>query len=181
MGCRCVIPIAVIKNLKSTAVAVALALAPLALAAPAQATPPQASVSVAPTTLTHSQAASRLRAAKISWKSSGNCSNRNNKRCTSFDGIRVRSIQGISALKRSSGCPITITGGTEVGHAAGAKSHAKGYKLDIVPGACVTRFIEHNAKRSYKRSDNAWVWKGTVRGVQADFARESNHWDITFN
>ncbi|MDQ1009804.1 GH25 family lysozyme M1 (1,4-beta-N-acetylmuramidase)/peptidoglycan hydrolase-like protein with peptidoglycan-binding domain [Streptomyces sp. V4I23] len=132
------------------------------------------------TTLTHRQATDQLRAAGLTWKSSGNCHDRNRRTCTSFDGVRTRSIQGVIALKKSSGCPVTITGGTETGHAGGPKSHSKGFKIDIGRGDCVSAYIKRHAAYSHDRGD-ALVWKGAVGGIKADFARESDHWDITFH
>jgi hypothetical protein len=44
----------------------------------------------------------------------------------SLDGIRSGTVDGIITLKRASGASITITGGTEAGHAPGTLSHANG-------------------------------------------------------
>lgn len=50
----------------------------------------------------------------ITISSSGRCSNRNIKSCTSLDQIRENTVSGIINLKRKSGCKIVVTGGTEV-------------------------------------------------------------------
>jgi tartrate dehydratase beta subunit/fumarate hydratase class I family protein len=60
--------------------------------------------------------------AGISVVSSGGCSNKNNRRCTSLQQIHRGAIDGPSGvltLKRVSGCSMVVTGGTEVGHSAG--------------------------------------------------------------
>ena len=130
--------------------------------------------------LTHAQAAQRLRAAGIRWVSTGNCSNKKNRRCTSFDGVREHTINGLVALKKNSGCPVVVTGGTETGHAKGTKSHENGYKIDIRPDSCVSKWILAHSKFSYDRGD-AKVYRGTLAGRTVDYARERNHWDITFH
>lgn len=47
-------------------------------------------------------------------------------------------------LKRSSGCSVNATGGTEVGHASGTYSHWNGYKIDISKYTCVGNYIRNN-------------------------------------
>jgi hypothetical protein len=143
-------------------------LAPVALAEPAAASG---------TKLTHSQAAGRLRAAGISWTSSGHCSNRNNRRCTSFTHINSGTIKGIITFKKSSRCAVTITGGTETGHASGRYSHWNGYKVDISPTNCVTNYIKRNFRYAGRRGDGAAMYKSSAGNI---YARESSHWDITY-
>ncbi|MGW2021824.1 hypothetical protein [Streptomyces decoyicus] len=127
--------------------------------------------------LTHAQAASKLRAAGITWTSSGRCSNRNNRRCTSFTRINSGTIKGIITFKRASRCAVTITGGTETGHASGRYSHWNGYKVDISPTGCVTRYIKHTYRYAGKRGDGAPMYKSPTGNI---YARESSHWDITY-
>jgi hypothetical protein len=128
--------------------------------------------------LTHDEAAKKLEAAGITWSSSGNCSIRSSPKCTSFDQINSATIEGIIALKNESNCAINITGGTEVGHAGGTRSHGTGYKLDITPSEDISKYITTNFKYIGEREgDKAKMYKahkGTI------YARESNHWDITF-
>ena len=50
----------------------------------------------------------------ICIKSSCGCTDRNCECCTSLNDVRIETITGIIGLKRGSGCPVTITGGTEV-------------------------------------------------------------------
>ncbi|TXD00042.1 hypothetical protein [Streptomyces sp. ISID311] len=129
------------------------------------------------TKLTQAQAARKLRAAGISWTSSGHCSDRNNRRCTSFSRINSGTVNGIIAFKRASHCAVTITGGTETGHASGRYSHWNGYKVDISPTPCVTNYIKHTFRYAGKRGDGAPMYKSSTGNI---YARESSHWDITY-
>jgi hypothetical protein len=124
------------------------------------------------TKLTHAQATSRLRAAGITWSSSGNCSNRNNPTCTSFEQVNLATIQGAETLKSASGCALNITGGTETGHASGTYSHWNGYKLDYSLGSCVGNYIR---SRFTYIGGNKWQ-----SGSGNIYFLESNHWDVTY-
>jgi hypothetical protein len=124
------------------------------------------------TKLTHAQATARLRAAGITWSSSGGCSDRNNSTCTSFDQVNLTTIQGAETLKRASGCALNITGGTETGHASGTYSHWNGYKLDFSKISCLTNYIHNNFS-----SIGGGKWQSGAGNVYFD---ESNHWDVTF-
>lgn len=62
--------------------------------------------------MTHSSALSAIKSVGISISSSGGCSNRNQATCTSLEQANCIAINCIKVLKTSSGCPITITGGT---------------------------------------------------------------------
>lgn len=73
-------------------------------------------------TYTNQQAVAILTSAGIGIYSSGGCSDKSNPKCTSLDGIHSECIDGANGIitfKQVSGCSITITGGTEVGHASG--------------------------------------------------------------
>ncbi|WP_033438608.1 hypothetical protein [Saccharothrix sp. NRRL B-16314] len=124
------------------------------------------------TKLTHAQAADRFRAAGITWSSSGNCSNRYNSTCTSFDQINLTTVQGAETLKRASGCSMNITGGTETGHASGTYSHWNGYKLDYSLYTCLGNYIRGNF--SYIGGNK---WRSGSGNI---YYLESNHWDVTY-
>ncbi|NEC69939.1 peptidoglycan-binding protein [Streptomyces sp. SID9727] len=129
-------------------------------------------------TLTHAQAAAQFNAAGIGWVSSGNCSDRTNSSCTSFDGLRAATANGAVALKQAvGGCTLTITGGTETGHASGTYSHANGYKLDFQRVACLTSHITGNFTHTGTRGDGAALYTAPSGNVYAD---EGSHWDVTF-
>ncbi|MEU5510842.1 hypothetical protein [Streptomyces fungicidicus] len=125
----------------------------------------------------HAQAAAVLKQAGISWSSSGGCSNRENSRCTSFTKINKATIAGLVAFKRASKCAVRVTGGTERGHASGTYSHYNGYKADIALNGCVNKYITSRFKHTGKRSDGATLYKSPAGNV---YAREGNHWDITY-
>src|SRR5262249_45261391 len=108
--------------------------------------------------LSHEEAAKKLTDAGITWSSSGNCSNRNDRRCTSFEQINSETIDGIIAFKKASGCDVNITGGTEFGHASGTISHWNGFKLDITPSACVSQYIQGHFEDIGVRGDGARMY-----------------------
>lgn len=80
------------------------------------------------TKLTQAVAASRLSAGGVGWTSSGGCSDKNNPTCTSFDGVYSGTVDGAITLKRACGCTVTITGGTETGHASGTYRSVHSFK-----------------------------------------------------
>lgn len=139
---------------------------------PVESAPPKDGAEIMVTKLTHSQATSRLRAAGITWSSSGNCSNRYDPTCTSFEQVNLSTIQGAETLKSASGCALNITGGTEVGHASGTYSHWNGYKLDYSLYTCVGNYIR---SRFTYIGGNKWQ-----SGSGNIYFLESNHWDVTY-
>jgi hypothetical protein len=122
--------------------------------------------------LSHKAAAAKLRNAGIGWTSSGGCSNRNRPNCTSFSGIKSGTISGVITLKKASRCKITVTGGTETGHASGTYSHWNGYKVDVAVTGCVTGYVKRNF--SYIGGDR---WRSSAGNV---YFNEGDHWDITY-
>ncbi|WP_228942823.1 hypothetical protein [Nocardioides sp. Leaf374] len=150
----------------ATAAAAALAglVGSLALAAPASA-------------VTQASAETQFRAAGITWTSSGGCTDRTVPTCTSFDGLRQTSVDGAITLKRASGCALTITGGTETGHAGGTYSHSAGYKLDFSRTSCLTSWVQRTYTYVGQRSDGAALYRAASGNEYAD---EGNHWDVTY-
>lgn len=73
---------------------------------------------------------------------------------------------------------LTITGGTETGHAGGQYSHAALYKLDFSRTACLTSRIQGRYTYIGQRSDGAAMYEAASGNVYAD---EGNHWDVTFH
>ena len=129
-------------------------------------------VEIAVTKLTHAQATSRLRAAGITWSSSGGCSDRNNPTCTSFAQVNLPTIQGAVTLKGASGCALNVTGGTETGHASGTYSHWNGYKLDYSLSSCLNNYVT-----SHFAYIGGSKWQSGSGNI---YFRESNHWDVTY-
>jgi hypothetical protein len=131
---------------------------------------------IRPIRIGHVQATQQLRKAGLRWKSSGGCTNRRVRTCTSLEAVRAATVADVIALKQRSDCPVVVTGGTEVGHAPGRYSHHRGYKLDIKPNDCINRYITREHVLDGIRGDGAPLYRdsGTV------YARESDHWDILF-
>jgi len=129
------------------------------------------------TKLTDAQAASQLAASGITRVSSGGCTNRNISTCTSYEQINQDTVTGIRTFRSVSGCAVTITGGTETGHASGTYSHWNGYKVDVSPTTCVSNYITGHYAYYGVRSDGATMYRAASGNT---YARESNHWDITY-
>ena len=147
-----------------------VAAAGLAVAGSVAATSPAGAVSQA-------SAEAQFSAAGIGWTSSGGCTDPDNSTCTSFEGIRQATIDGGITLKNASGCGLTITGGTETGHAGGTYSHANGYKLDFSRTSCLTSWVHGTYTYIGVRSDGAPTYQAASGNVYAD---EGHHWDVTF-
>lgn len=127
--------------------------------------------------VTQAQAESAFSSAGVTWSSSGGCSDRDVSTCTSFDGMRSDTVNGVITLKQASGCAVNVTGGTEVGHAGGPYSHGTGYKADISDYACVSGYITGTFTYTGTRGDGAALYESAAGNV---YAREGNHWDITY-
>ncbi len=136
-----------------------------------------AAPSWAVTKLSDSQAASQLSASGIGRSSSGGCTNRYNSTCTSYEQINQDTVTGIKTFRSISGCAVTITGGTETGHASGTYSHWNGYKVDIPLSTCISNYITSHYAYAGLRGDGAPMYKSPAGNV---YARESSHWDILY-
>ncbi|MEU0335576.1 hypothetical protein [Streptomyces sp. NPDC006193] len=129
------------------------------------------------TKISHATATQMFRDVGITWSSSGNCSDRNNSSCTSFEQLNLATAQGAQTLKRASGCALNITGGTETGHASGTYSHWNGYKLDYGKNTCVTSYVKNTFAYIGLRGDGAPQYQSGSGNVYAD---EGNHWDVLY-
>jgi hypothetical protein len=129
------------------------------------------------TKLTDAQANSQLTAVGITRVSTGGCTDRYTSTCTSYEQINQESVSGIKTFKSVSGCAITITGGTETGHASGTYSHWNGYKVDVRPTTCVSNYITSHYAYYGVRADGATMYRAASGNI---YARESSHWDITY-
>ncbi|WP_405613054.1 hypothetical protein [Streptomyces sp. NBC_01508] len=163
------------RTLRSAAIGTsALALAFFSFPALAQAAPADAKAPVgALAKLSHGTAAAQLGNAGIGIRSSGGCSDRNNPTCTSLDQVNSATIQGAITLKGATGCAMTVTGGTETGHAAGAYSHWNGYKLDFAMSSCLTNYITGTFT-----SIGGGKWRSGSGNI---YYNEVNHWDVTYH
>lgn len=129
--------------------------------------------------LMHEQAKQKLADAGITISSTGNCSDKSDSRCTSLDGVRQSTIDGVISFKQECNCAVNVSGGTETEHSTiGACTHGNGCKLDISPNTKLSNYVQHSyqfigkcfpaASACYK-SPTGQIW-----------ARESNHWDVAF-
>lgn len=123
--------------------------------------------------MSHSAAASKLNGAGIGITSSGGCSDRNQPNCTSLEQVNSATIDGAITLKNASKCDLTVTGGTETGHASGTYSHWNGYKLDFHMTSCLTNYVKNTFT-----SIGGNKWQSGSGNIYFD---ESNHWDVTFH
>lgn len=128
--------------------------------------------------VTQAEAEAAFNAAGITWTSTGGCTDRNNPSCTSFEGLRQDTVDGAVTLKRASGCPITITGATEVGHAgSGPYSHSGGGKLDYRLNDCLNGYITGNFAYVGERGDGPIYESGSGNQYVLE---NSSHWDVTY-
>lgn len=127
--------------------------------------------------LAHAQAMRHLKRAGMRRTSTGRCANRRVRTCTSLSAVRAGTIRALIRLKRRSGCPIVVTGGTETGHAPGRFSHQSGHKLDIALNPCIDRYITHRFPAGGYRADGTRLYRSRSGDV---YAHESDHWDILF-
>ncbi|MFE7311851.1 MULTISPECIES: hypothetical protein [unclassified Streptomyces] len=159
---------------KLTVYASALATGVLAVTAPLAA--------AAPAKYTQAAAEQQFRKAGVTWTSSGRCSNRNNRNCTSFDRINRTTVAGVIAFKKASKCAVTLTAGTETGHGSGTYSHWNGYKVDMHVAPCVDKYITGHFRYTGRRhGDNAKLYKSPAGNTYAyEVSRRGTHWDITY-
>jgi hypothetical protein len=136
---------------------------------------------VSPGQYTQAEAEAALAAASIAVRSSGNCSDQNNNRCTSLQGMRQDTINQLLEIRRACpDCGIAVTGGTETGHAVGSVSHGSGHKVDISStfDPDLNAFLESRLARDGTRGGA----NGGPRYRDScgnEYVRESSHWDIS--
>ncbi|KAF8608348.1 hypothetical protein BDV93DRAFT_552189 [Ceratobasidium sp. AG-I] len=129
------------------------------------------------TPMTQAAAQAKLLAAGIHASSSGGCTTKSNPSCTSYSGILSGTVNKVIALKKACGCTITITGGTEVGHHDGRRSHSKGFKVDIRHASGIDAYVKKTYKKIGTRGDGSPQWRSSAGDIYAD---EDNHWDVTY-
>jgi len=98
--------------------------------------------------------------------------------CTSVNGIMAIALVEAAQLKGNCNCALQITGGTEMGHAQGTLSHAGGNKLDFSPNSALDSYIQNSYTYIGYRSDGAKQYLAPSGSV---YAREGDHWDVTFS
>ncbi len=129
----------------------------------------------------------------ISVVSTGNCSNQNVSTCTSFDGMKQSTVNGIVNLAKdcsatNAGCSVSVSGGTEVGHSSsGDNSHIGGAKFDAqINNTAFNSYMTNLIKTQNNVSsvqDNV-VYQVKVNGTTYQTQYENvaggkPHWDTT--
>ncbi|MEU7911532.1 hypothetical protein [Microbispora bryophytorum] len=133
----------------------------------------------------HARAAGLLLDAGVRWKSTGDCADRRRPYCTSLEAIRYGTLMRTVDLRRGSGCPVTVTGGTETGHADGRYSHGEGYKVDLAHNRCLDAYVTRTYRYWRIRGDGAALYHASPSAAPSDvradvWADEPTHWDVLF-
>lgn len=124
-------------------------------------------------------------AAGVGWFSSYNngkgCTDPNSSACTSYAGMNRATVKGTVTLKQKSGCPVTVTGGTERG--IHSLAHVEGFKADYEPNNCLNTYVTPG-KNGFKfigirGGDNARQYQSPLHAGVV-FAREGDHWDVSY-
>lgn len=102
--------------------------------------------------------------------------------CTNVGGMLSTTVAQVIALKKScgNGCVVTITGGSEAGHAAGTSgySHGAGYKVDLNLDPVITSYIKSFTPNGTRSGDEPGPMY-TDQCKKNQYVLTSNHWDIT--
>jgi hypothetical protein len=96
---------------------------------------------------------------------------------TSVGRLKPRTIEGLVALRHQVRTPLMVTGGNEDGHADGRYSHGNGYKVDLRLTPKLGEFVKRVCVYIGRRADQALLWVHPNGWV---FAREPDHWDVSF-
>lgn len=153
------------------------ALASVALAAASVGLLPATGAEAA-TRISHTAATGQLTQAGIPWSSPGNCSDRADRTCTSFEQVRQSTIDGVVTLKKYSGCHVTVTGGTEYGHSTSTTySHWNGWKLDLRLTDCLDSYVRKHFTYLGLRGDGWPHWKAASGNI---YTKEGTHWDVLY-
>lgn len=95
---------------------------------------------------------------------------------TSLSNMNQATINEAVRIKQACGCSVTVTGGTEGGHAPGTYSHASGHKIDLDDSPGLNSYITSNYTYAGRRSgDNALIYNAPNGAV---YYKEGDHWDV---
>lgn len=98
---------------------------------------------------------------------------------TQLSNINQATLNEAIRLRQSCNCAVTVTGGTESGHAGGTYSHGSGYKIDLDDSAGLTQHIKNNYTRSGTRNGDGAILYTSPSRPGVEYALEGDHWDIT--
>lgn len=109
-------------------------------------------------------------------QNSSNCSVSGGQTC--LNGAQPSTVSGIKAIKQNCGCAVTITAGTECGHASGAYSHSNGYKTDLRPDTNLNNYIYGQIGNSSPTQDQNYLGKdGNIYRYET---AGGAHWDVCY-
>ncbi|MCR4323321.1 MAG: hypothetical protein NUV61_04520 [Candidatus Azambacteria bacterium] len=132
-------------------------------------------ITTVPTTTTDDASVRKvLTDAGILFYSTGNCTDPTISTCTSVEQLPQNAINGILSLNSSCGCSLTISGGTETGHA----THGLGQpRVDFSFNAELTAYIMATATSS---TPTALGMKYTFPNGTT-YLQEIDHWHASFS
>lgn len=122
----------------------------------------------------------RLQAAEININHANACPPGQGSGCTSTAGLREKTLSGVESLKKACpNCNITLTGGSEGGHASRTiYTHANGYKADLALDSNLNNYIKSNYTPIGNRAgDGAPQYKDSAGNI---YAQEGDHWDVCY-
>ncbi len=124
-----------------------------------------------------SEAEAALAAAGVDVSSSGGCSDPNNPRCTSLEGMQSTTVDEVLELADAVGSEnVVVTGGTETGHSRrGEYRHDNGYKVDLRTTDALNEYIETNYEPVPGRSNTYRDPEGNIYYRHGPV----DHWDVT--
>ncbi len=103
----------------------------------------------------------------------------NGQGCTNVGGMRQATISQVINLNSAChGCGVTVTGGSEPGHASGQYSHPNGYKVDLRNSSSALNSLLNGLKHTGERGGDSGgpIFKDACGN---EYVNESDHWDIT--
>ncbi|QRV74287.1 Serine/threonine-protein kinase [Ceratobasidium sp. AG-Ba] len=107
----------------------------------------------------------------IAVSSGGNCTNKSNPRCTSYEGIQCHTVRRLEELSSITRCEIIITGATETGHVPGEYSHGNGYALNLRKTSCLNSYI-----RSHYKAAGTCL----LTDIGNKYCDKTSYWDVTY-
>jgi hypothetical protein len=96
---------------------------------------------------------------------------------TCLNGLQENTQGGVETIKQNCNCNITITGGTECGHASGANSHSSGKKLDLRPESGLDSYVQNQGCGKSPQDTNC---RGTDGNIYRYETTGGAHWDVCF-
>ncbi len=99
--------------------------------------------------------------------------------CTNVGNMRPNTVAQVIGIKTScKGCVVTVTGGSEAGHASGDLSHGAGYKVDLRLEPTLNTYLQ-SMESIGKRTGDSLGDAYTDKCRNNQYVKESSHWDIT--